>query len=79
MKFAGRILGIVAVLAAVRPALAQHHIYWGDMHGHTAHSDGKGSRNVATLGRVPYHSGRRTTMIRRNHNRLLMDMWASLE
>jgi len=25
------------------PTQAQYHIYWGDMHGHTAHSDGKGS------------------------------------
>ena len=25
------------------PAQAQYHIYWGDMHGHTAISDGKGS------------------------------------
>ena len=25
------------------PAHAQYHVYWGDMHGHTANSDGKGS------------------------------------
>ncbi|MHB0961090.1 MAG: CehA/McbA family metallohydrolase [Pirellulaceae bacterium] len=32
----------LAVLFAV-PAQAQYRIYWGDMHGHTAISDGKGS------------------------------------
>jgi hypothetical protein len=32
----------VAVLATAS-AHAQYHIYWGDMHGHTANSDGKGS------------------------------------
>jgi len=32
----------VAVLATA-PAQAQYQIYWGDMHGHTANSDGKGS------------------------------------
>ena len=33
------------VLAAVstRPASAQYQIFWGDVHGHTSHSDGKGS------------------------------------
>jgi len=25
------------------PALAQYQVYWGDVHGHTSHSDGKGS------------------------------------
>ncbi len=33
----------VAVLAVVRPAVAQYNVYWGDMHGHTGISDGKGS------------------------------------
>lgn len=33
----------VAIILTDRPASAQDHIYWGDMHGHTAHSDGKGS------------------------------------
>jgi hypothetical protein len=32
----------VAVLVTT-PTQAQYHIYWGDMHGHTANSDGKGS------------------------------------
>ena len=32
----------MAVLFTV-PAQAQYHVYWGDMHGHTAISDGKGS------------------------------------
>lgn len=32
----------LAVLSAV-PTQAQYHVYWGDMHGHTAISDGKGS------------------------------------
>jgi hypothetical protein len=33
------------LLAAVacRPASAQYHVFWGDVHGHTSHSDGKGS------------------------------------
>jgi hypothetical protein len=34
---------ILAVLARTRPVSAQFQIYWGDMHGHTAISDGKGS------------------------------------
>ncbi len=34
---------ILAALAGIRPVSAQYHIYWGDMHGHTAISDGKGS------------------------------------
>ena len=25
------------------PAFAQYQVYWGDMHGHTSHSDGKGT------------------------------------
>ena len=32
----------VTVLATAQ-AHAQYHVYWGDLHGHTAHSDGKGS------------------------------------
>jgi len=32
----------VVVLVATK-VHAQYHIYWGDMHGHTANSDGKGS------------------------------------
>ena len=31
----------VAVLVTT-PTQPQYHIYWGDMHGHTANSDGKG-------------------------------------
>lgn len=31
------------VAMAHDPVLAQYHIYWGDVHGHTSHSDGKGS------------------------------------
>ncbi len=36
------LLGLL-LLAAAAPAQAQYHMYWGDMHGHTSHSDGKGS------------------------------------
>ena len=32
-----------AFLLVVSPVHAQFHVYWGDMHGHTANSDGKGS------------------------------------
>jgi hypothetical protein len=28
---------------ALRPAFAQYQVFWGDVHGHTSHSDGKGS------------------------------------
>lgn len=42
-KLVWHVLGIVALLATVRPSLNQDRIYWGDMHGHTAISDGKGS------------------------------------
>jgi len=33
------------ILAALvqRPASAQYQVFWGDVHGHTSHSDGKGS------------------------------------
>jgi hypothetical protein len=37
------VLAFFAAFLTDRPAQAQYHIYWGDMHGHTAHSDGKGS------------------------------------
>ena len=30
------------VLLVVSPVHAQFHVYWGDVHGHTAISDGKG-------------------------------------
>jgi hypothetical protein len=43
MNLARHVLWIVALLATNRSTFAQHHIYWGDMHGHTAISDGKGS------------------------------------
>ena len=51
------VLGLLAVLLQPHPARAQFRVFWGDMHGHTAHSDGKGSlddyfthaRNVAKL------------------------------
>ena len=37
-------LPLLSVIAlATTSAHAQYHIYWGDMHGHTANSDGKGS------------------------------------
>lgn len=42
-QFFLRVSLILAVLGGTRPVSAQNHIYWGDMHGHTAHSDGKGS------------------------------------
>jgi len=29
--------------AESRRDLAQHQVFWGDVHGHTSHSDGKGS------------------------------------
>ena len=35
------VLSVVVLVATKVPA--QYHIYWGDMHGHTSHSDGKGS------------------------------------
>jgi hypothetical protein len=34
---------LASVLVTVRPALGQYRLYWGDMHGHTGISDGKGS------------------------------------
>jgi hypothetical protein len=34
---------VVAVLFSAGPALAQYKVYWGDVHGHTSLSDGKGS------------------------------------
>jgi hypothetical protein len=48
---------LCAVVTVVQPARAQYHLYWGDTHGHTSLSDGKGSpadyfayaRNVARL------------------------------
>lgn len=42
-KVAVWLLVLSGVLATVRPALGQYHLYWGDMHGHTSISDGKGS------------------------------------
>jgi hypothetical protein len=42
-----RLAWLVAALflpaVADRPASAQYQIFWGDVHGHTSHSDGKGS------------------------------------
>ena len=38
------LLGSLFVAAMVhRPACAQYQVFWGDVHGHTSHSDGKGS------------------------------------
>jgi hypothetical protein len=34
---------ILAALVEIRAVSAQYHIYWGDMHGHSAISDGKGT------------------------------------
>ena len=34
---------LLTIQIPARPALAQYSIYWGDMHGHTSISDGKGS------------------------------------
>jgi len=46
-KIWGRLVSLVgALLVAVvphRPASAQYQVFWGDVHGHTRHSDGKGS------------------------------------
>jgi hypothetical protein len=42
-RILGLLIGLLGASLATHPAHAQHHIYWGDMHGHTAHSDGKGS------------------------------------
>ena len=38
-------LAAFLLVAAVflRPGAAQYRIFWGDVHGHTSHSDGKGS------------------------------------
>ena len=38
-----RVFFLVAAFLATGPVSAQYNIYWGDVHGHTAHSDGKGS------------------------------------
>ncbi|MFH1268282.1 MAG: CehA/McbA family metallohydrolase [Planctomycetota bacterium] len=38
-----RVLLVAAVVLASCPALAEYNVYWGDVHGHTAISDGKGS------------------------------------
>ena len=43
MKLASRMVVLVVLLGIVRPGFAQYRIYWGDMHGHTRNSDGKGS------------------------------------
>lgn len=44
---ASRLVSLVASLLVAtvpaRPAAAQYRIFWGDVHGHTRHSDGKGS------------------------------------
>lgn len=37
------LIGLLGAFLATHPAHAQYHIYWGDMHGHTNISDGKGS------------------------------------
>ena len=38
------LMGSLFVAAvALRPASAEYRIFWGDVHGHTSHSDGKGS------------------------------------
>ena len=42
-KYLVRLLLSFAILAVARPALAQYKVYWGDVHGHTSISDGKGS------------------------------------
>ena len=50
------VVSAVAVMMAA-PAFAQYHLYWGDVHGHTSISDGKGdldafltyARDVAKL------------------------------
>jgi hypothetical protein len=34
---------LFAAALALRPASAEYKIFWGDVHGHTRHSDGKGS------------------------------------
>lgn len=34
---------LLLILASFQPALAQYHVYWGDTHGHTVLSDGKGT------------------------------------
>ena len=41
-RIASLVLGLLAALFQSHPADAQYHICWGDMHGHTALSDGKG-------------------------------------
>ena len=37
------LLLLSAAVMLTTPLQAQYHTYWGDLHGHTAHSDGKGS------------------------------------
>lgn len=43
VPLAGRLAACVVFLAIVRPSPAEYHVYWGDTHGHTALSDGKGT------------------------------------
>ena len=37
------LMTLCVVVSTGRPARAEHHVYWGDVHGHTNISDGKGS------------------------------------
>ena len=40
---ASLLIGLLGTILATHHAHAQYHVYWGDMHGHTNISDGKGS------------------------------------
>ena len=39
----GTVAAFVVLSTIIRPVFAQHHVYWGDVHGHTRLSDGKGT------------------------------------
>ena len=34
---------VLVAAVAHRPASAEYGVFWGDVHGHTSHSDGEGS------------------------------------
>jgi outer membrane protein assembly factor BamB len=43
IRRASFVVCLFAAALALRPASADYKIFWGDVHGHTSHSDGKGS------------------------------------
>jgi hypothetical protein len=42
-RMASVFLSLFLVATVCRPASGEYQIFWGDVHGHTSHSDGKGS------------------------------------